>query len=307
MIEDINKINRIYPNAYKVTIDLSTKSKVLDQGNYNTKLDSNDFLLWNWRQKTLLVEDPNSSKEDAVFAPHPESIYLANLIPKAKPGGKFLDVGIGTGILSIVAAQNNWEVTGVDINDKALKLATINSILNNTKCDFIKDDLAENQIGKDFDFCIANLPFEPTPSDQSNYLHSHGGIFGDKLIKEFIPKLESLMNDQGIALIPCFTLIKEQGSSNFETYLSSLDNPHISSSIIRLSKKIELSFLSSRFKNDLTAYEYLNSQGYYHFTIELGILKKVKTSGGFLGISDINIADMTWIMPSSWKGIGQCI
>jgi 2-polyprenyl-3-methyl-5-hydroxy-6-metoxy-1,4-benzoquinol methylase len=56
-----------------------------------------------------------------------KSIALKNkldLINKLqKPKGSLLDIGAGTGDFLLIAKQNNWEITGIEPNDKAKKIA----------------------------------------------------------------------------------------------------------------------------------------------------------------------------------------
>jgi len=73
--------------------------------------------------------------------------------------GDFLDVGTGTGILSIIALKCNAnKVLGIDIEGDALKTAKENFV--NNKCadyQLKKIDLAAMKISKKYDFVAANL------------------------------------------------------------------------------------------------------------------------------------------------------
>jgi len=55
-----------------------------------------------------------------------------------------LDIGTGTGILALVAAQKGASVIASDINDKAIEIAKKNAALNDVKIEFRKSDLFEN-------------------------------------------------------------------------------------------------------------------------------------------------------------------
>jgi len=279
------------------------------KGEYSDKLQFSDYLLLNWRNNTYIIETPESSHKEAVFPPHPESAYISSLIPHPKRNQKyFLDVGVGSGILSIDAAKKGWKTIGVDINPKAIKIASINAKLNDVQCKFQIDNLAKNQNENFFDFCIANLPFEPTPSGKLNFTHSDGGVYGDKLIKEFIPIVENLMKTDGFVILPSFSLFKND-ESDLEKHLKGLNKINFSKAIIRLSQPLELSLLSSRFENSRDAYKYLTKEGYSHFVIDVGLLKKTNEESGFIGILDRkDIADRSWIMPlvrNSFKKVKQ--
>jgi len=272
------------------------------KGEYSEKLQFSDYLLLNWKNNTYIIENPESSHKEAVFPPHPESAYLSSLIPNPTQNQKyFLDVGIGSGILSIDAAKKGWKTIGVDINPKAIKIASINANLNDVHCKFQIDDLARNQKENFFDFCIANLPFEPTPSDKLNFIHSDGGEYGDKLIKEFIPVVENLMKKDGFVILPSFSLFKNN-ESDLEKHLKGLNKTNFLRAIIRLSQPLELSLLSLRFENSKNAYNYLTKEGYSHFVIDVGMLKKTNEKSEFIGVLyRNNIADRSWIMPLERK------
>ena len=74
-----------------------------------------------------------------------------------------LDIGIGSGAISIAIANElkSSSVTGIDINEKALKLANENKILNEIEnVNFIESNLFE-KLDKDFkyDLIVSNPPY----------------------------------------------------------------------------------------------------------------------------------------------------
>lgn len=300
-------ISDIYPPALEKTIAIrdaiKDEKESIETGVY-TSLSPNGYQLWSLKNISLIIENPNKSEADAIFPPHPESVYMSYLIPNITSKKKFLDVGIGTGILSIIASKKGWQSTGVDVNERAIQFATMNSILNNVECIYEKNDLGNKFKNNDFDFCIANLPFEPTPFSAKNFIHSNGGEFGDDLVKSFIGNIDNILKPDGICIVPSFSLIKDN-TSRIEFFLDNLKNKKLDSVILRISKPIPLSLLSTRFNNDKDAYVYLEEEGYINFTIDIAIFKKLEKNGRFLGVSEIEIADKSWIMPSGWKGIGQ--
>ena len=271
-------------------------------GEYSSKLTSSEYRLLNWKGNTYVIEDTESSHIDAVFPPHPESAYLTSLIPNrekihGKNEGSFLDVGVGSGILTIDAAKKGWRTTGVDINPKALRVASINAALNYAQCQFQEDDLARGQQAGSFDFCVANLPFEPTPENRQNFIHSDGGKYGDKLIIDFIPIIEKKIKIDGYVILPSFSLLKNN-ESRLEKHFKEIDESSFIRSIIRLSKPLKLALLSYRFKDRKNAYDYLTAEGYSHFVIDIGLLKKTKDESSFIGIlNKSSVADKSWIMP----------
>ena len=102
-----------------------------------------------------------------VLIPRPETEELVQWIIKEngkKTGIKILDVGTGTGCISIALAKElmNASVTGIDISDKALRLARINAKMNDAKVQFKELDVLQksnwNKLGK-FNIIVSNPPY----------------------------------------------------------------------------------------------------------------------------------------------------
>ncbi|MFM9836123.1 MAG: bifunctional 2-polyprenyl-6-hydroxyphenol methylase/3-demethylubiquinol 3-O-methyltransferase UbiG, partial [Methylophilaceae bacterium] len=72
--------------------------------------------------------------------------YINNLIPLT--GKAVLDVGCGGGILSESMAEKGAIVTGIDLGEKALKVAKLHSLESSVKVDYqlrSVEELAEQQ------------------------------------------------------------------------------------------------------------------------------------------------------------------
>ena len=76
-------------------------------------------------------------------------------------GKTFLELGCGCGIISILAARKEANVTATDINEIALKSLKINAADNDVFIDILTSDLFANLEGKTFDFIIINPPYYP--------------------------------------------------------------------------------------------------------------------------------------------------
>jgi release factor glutamine methyltransferase len=90
----------------------------------------------------------------STLIPRPETEELVDLIIKENKGysGSIIDFGTGSGCIAIALAANLplALVTGVDISDDAIKIASENAELNNTVISFIAGDI--------LDFDITRLP-----------------------------------------------------------------------------------------------------------------------------------------------------
>ena len=89
-----------------------------------------------------------------------QCIYLMK--EKEKP--KILDIGTGSGAISIALAKElpESEVLGLDVSDDALKMAVINRELNNvSNLKFLKSDVFQHVREKNYDLIVSNPPYIP--------------------------------------------------------------------------------------------------------------------------------------------------
>jgi release factor glutamine methyltransferase len=72
-----------------------------------------------------------------------------------------LELGAGSGLISVYCAKQNAKVTATDINPTAIKNIIKNAELNNVKLDVIESDLFDKIEMKKFDYIIINPPYFP--------------------------------------------------------------------------------------------------------------------------------------------------
>src|SRR5688572_30077963 len=71
--------------------------------------------------------------------------YVLEFLNKQNLGGqRFLEVGCGSGIISILAAQKGADVTAIDINRKAVTNTIDNAARNTVKVQVTMSDLFDN-------------------------------------------------------------------------------------------------------------------------------------------------------------------
>ena len=80
------------------------------------------------------------------LAPYPNR-FLAEVVQGRKPG-RALDVGMGQGRNSLFLARLGWNVTGVDISDKAIDLAHKEATRLGLKINCMLADIAAFDVGK---------------------------------------------------------------------------------------------------------------------------------------------------------------
>ena len=140
-----------------------------------------------------------------VYSPLEDTILIAKHIPENLKGKKILEIGVGCGILSIIAAMRGGGVTGVDINEDALKNTKLNAEKYNVDIKLIESDLFSNVKGK-FDLIIFNPPY--VPSDKNDKYLSRGikyavsgGLYGTDTIERFLASFKKYLNKNGKALL----------------------------------------------------------------------------------------------------------
>lgn len=93
-----------------------------------------------------------------VFVPQPDTEGIIDLVnPELKIG---LEIGVGSGVISsTLSIHFNKEMTAIDINPKALKLAYNNSKRVGAHINLLKRDIFEFKPNIKFDFIISNPPY----------------------------------------------------------------------------------------------------------------------------------------------------
>lgn len=92
--------------------------------------------------------------------------WINNLAPLA--GKKVIDIGCGGGILAESMAKRNAQVTGIDLSEKALKVADLHSLESGVQVRYEKiaaEDIAKREAGQyDVVTCMEMLEHVPDPS-----------------------------------------------------------------------------------------------------------------------------------------------
>ncbi len=115
----------------------------------------------------------------------------------------FLDVGCGSGIISLVAAQKGARITSIDINPAAVEATKKNARLNlaNNILDIFQSNLFENVSPESrFDYIVWNPPFFPYESmDQQSDAFNAGKNYS--VIKQFSESAKNYLAKSGSIFI----------------------------------------------------------------------------------------------------------
>jgi len=103
-----------------------------------------------------------------VYAAQGDTFLLISALRRERlaPGSRVLDVGTGSGVLALAAAQLGGSVTAVDVSRRALGTAWANAALRGKRIAVRVGDLLEPVRGRRFDLVLSNPPYVPSPNPQ---------------------------------------------------------------------------------------------------------------------------------------------
>jgi release factor glutamine methyltransferase len=147
---------------------------------------------------------------DDVYEPAEDSFLFVESL-EVKPDQVVLDLGTGSGILAITAAQKAQHVLAVDLNPYAVRCAKDNSKLNHIKnIDFLQTDLFS--AFKDcvqFDLVLFNAPYLPSEEgEEATWIGRSwaGGATGRVVVDRFIAQVGAYLKPHGKVLLMQSTL-----------------------------------------------------------------------------------------------------
>lgn len=121
-----------------------------------------------------------------IYEPREDSLLLAAALEKileSKNTKSVLEIGCGSGLLSIIAAKRGCDVLAADINPAAVECAKRNAELNNVKIKSALSNLFENVEGI-FNLVIFNPPY--LPEEQTEDSRTWAGGKNLEIITRFI-------------------------------------------------------------------------------------------------------------------------
>jgi len=135
-----------------------------------------------------------------LYEPSEDSFLLGKYVGEFA-ADDMLDMGAGTGYLSLIAREKTSSVLAVDINKEAVK-ECLRKGLNS-----VQSDLFENVKGK-FDLIIFNPPYLPKDDheDKDSSIMTTGGRRGHEIIERFLKQAKFHLNAKGQILLIISTL-----------------------------------------------------------------------------------------------------
>jgi len=141
------------------------------------------------------------SISESVYEPREDSLLVATELEKTlenKNVRSVLEIGCGSGLLSIIAAKRGCDVTAADINPAAVECAKRNAELNNAKIKIMQSDLFDNLEGK-FDLIFFNPPY--LPEEQTEESRTWAGGKNLEVITRFIKEAKQHLESDAKLLI----------------------------------------------------------------------------------------------------------
>lgn len=135
-----------------------------------------------------------------VYPPAEDTFMLIDNLD-VKSTDMVLEIGCGSGIVSIKAAQLGKHVTAVDINSHALRCTEKNIKINEIKNITVKESNLFENISEKYDVILFNTPYLPVTEDEhvdDDYSKAwDGGLDGRKVIDEFLKQAGNYLKDNG--------------------------------------------------------------------------------------------------------------
>jgi len=153
---------------------------------------------------------------DDVYEPAEDSFLFAENL-KVALGEVVLDLGTGSGILAVLAAQKARSVVAVDLNPYAVRCAKANAKLNGTQnIDFYQGDLfTAIRDGAKFDLVLFNAPYLPSEEGEAESWIGRswaGGADGRLVVDRFISAVSAYLTPHGRVLLMQSTLTGVQAT-----------------------------------------------------------------------------------------------
>ena len=143
----------------------------------------------------------------SIYEPQEDSTMLEKWV-RQYAFGEVLDIGTGSGIQALAAAQNKnvKSVIATDIQKGVIEYCKKN--IKSNKIKFLQSDLFQKIIGK-FDSIIFNPPYLPQELKLKD-LTIEGGKKGYEIIQKFIDEVNKFLAKDGIILMVFSSLTKKE-------------------------------------------------------------------------------------------------
>jgi release factor glutamine methyltransferase len=153
--------------------------------------------------------DPAIAIEECprVYPPSEDTFLLLEEI-EVRPGERVLEMGCGTGIISLHCAKAGGVVTAADINPRAVDCARANAERNGLEAEFLHSDLFLDVEGR-FDLIIFNPPYLPDEIGGDIERSWAGGEGGVRVLERFLRDAPVHLGEGGRVMVLLSTTMKD--------------------------------------------------------------------------------------------------
>lgn len=146
-----------------------------------------------------------------VYPPSDDSILLIGSFDVGR-GERVLEIGCGSGVVSIHCMINGAKVTCGDINPKAVSLTRKNIDANGLEAEVFETDVYSNIDGK-YDTIIFNLPYLPVQEEGDLARSWSGGEDGLGPLPELLSSAPEHLNKDGRIIVVISSLMDQDALS----------------------------------------------------------------------------------------------
>ena len=152
--------------------------------------------------KKVYFKDKVFIVNEHVYEPAEDTFLLAERL-RVTENDVVLDVGTGSGILAVFAAEKAKRVVAIDVNPYAIECATNNAQTNDVKerIEFRQGDLFQPiKQNENFDLILFNSPYLPSePDEEKSWIGKAwaGGPDGRTVIDRFLVDVPNFLANEG--------------------------------------------------------------------------------------------------------------
>ena len=156
-------------------------------------------------QEFLVASDHPSAIERGdsgmVLWPNPTSRFLSRFTIR-RHSRATLDLGTGSGILSLGAAAHSDSVVATDVNPRVPCFVNFNARLNGIeKIEMLQGDAFQPVSGRSFDLILSNPPFFITP--RNDFTFCENPLELDQLCRQLVREAPNYLNEDGYMQMLC--------------------------------------------------------------------------------------------------------
>ncbi len=140
---------------------------------------------------------------EGVYEPSDDTFLLLSMID-VNGGEEILEIGCGSGIISLHCSAQNCDVLSVDKDERALKNTKTNARKNDLNISVKKSHLFSNITKDDWDMIIFNPPYLPKGGILPEDDRWDGGKRGDEVIVRFLEDAGEYLKPDG-KLYTCYS------------------------------------------------------------------------------------------------------